>query len=52
VVFEPGRAGSRALGLNPMATDRIDLVLQAGVFEAGAALRRPELRGLLEPLVA
>jgi NTE family protein len=46
IVFEPGAACSRAMGLNPLATDGIDRVLQAAFFEAGALLSRAGVRRL------
>lgn len=48
VLFEPGPNSSRAMGLNPMATDGLDRVLQAAFFEAGASASQPEIRRLLQ----
>jgi NTE family protein len=52
VCFEPGAACARAMGLNPMATDPIERVLQAAFFEAGELAGRPEVRDLLTPITA
>lgn len=47
ILFEPGLASSRAMGLNPMATDGVDRVLRAAFFEAGALASQPQVRRLL-----
>ena len=45
--FEPGPLSSRAMGRNPMASDRAARVLQAAFFEAGARAAEPDLRRVL-----
>lgn len=52
LLFEPGRQSSRAMGLNPMAGERVGPVLRAGFFEAGARVSQPEVRRLLWPAAA
>lgn len=50
ILFEPGPASSRAMGLNPMATNGVDRVLQAAFFEAGALAAASEVRQLLSSM--
>lgn len=47
VCFEPGSSCSKAMGLNLMAPDRANRVLQAAFFEAGALVAQPSVRSLL-----
>jgi NTE family protein len=47
VCFAPGRRASRAMGLNPMASNRADRVLQAAFFEAGEFAAQSQVRELL-----
>jgi len=47
VRFEPGRRSLVAMGLNAMAADRSDRVIQAGFFEAGRHANRPAVAPIL-----
>jgi NTE family protein len=51
VRFEPARRSLAAMGLNAMADDRSDRIVQAAFFEAGRHAARPRMRARLAPLV-
>ena len=50
VCFEPSRKTARAMGLNPMAKDRADRVVEASFLEGGVTAATPSIRELLVPL--
>lgn len=50
VCFEPGPSATRAMGVNAMATDRSDRVVQAAFLEAGAKMANPAVARLIGPL--
>lgn len=50
VTFEPGRHSISAMGLNAMATDRADAIVQAAFLEAGRWAARRPTTDVLEPL--
>jgi NTE family protein len=50
VWFEPGPETLPQMGLNMMADDRADRVVQAGFLEAGASMLEPHIRSRLGPI--
>jgi len=50
VTIEPGLRTLAAMGLNAMATDRSDRVVQSGFFEAGRLAARASVAARLQPL--
>jgi len=52
VTFEPGRATSRLLGLNPMSRARADRIVRAAYFEAGRRILEPGIAESLSPVAA
>jgi NTE family protein len=52
VRFEPGRASLAVMGVNAMANDRSDRVVQEAFLEAGALAGRPDITRKLGPLIS
>lgn len=52
VRFEPGRAALAAMGVNAMADDRSDRVIQQALFDAGAYMGTPRVAARLAALTA
>lgn len=52
VRFEPGRASLAVMGVNAMANDRADRVVQQAFLEAGALASRPEITRKLGPVIS
>jgi NTE family protein len=52
VRYEPDRRCARVMGVNAMASDRSERVVQAAFLEAGQLRKRPDVRAKLEPLTS
>jgi NTE family protein len=50
VLFEPGCESTRAMGMNPMARNGVDRVVQAAFFEAGSLAAQSDIRQCLLPI--